>query len=176
MNNDVTVDEVPGAQHIRTDRLLLRPFTDEEIQAVIDGVHLTHFGPGFPLGETVDQLTDIAQAGGFFFTETMYSPLACVEVSTGQVVGSTGFAAAPIDGTLEVMGFLAPESRRQGFATEGLAALIGLAFHDPGVTKIRASVPKGHPHIHHLLTAAGFKRTETVGPETEYQLKRAWIT
>ncbi|MDO5619241.1 GNAT family N-acetyltransferase [Kocuria sp.] len=162
----------PGAQHVRTERLLLRPFTAEEIEAVIDGVSLEHFAQGFPIPESVDQLKDIAQAGGYFFTETMYSALACIEVETGLVIGSTGFAAAPIEGALEIVGFLAPESRRRGFAAEGLAALTALAFADSHVTVIRASVPQDNQHIEDLLVDAGFTKSEAVGPEAEYRMNR----
>lgn len=162
----------PDAQEVRTTRLLMRPFTEEEIEAVIDGVSLDHFATGFPIPESVDQLKDIAQAGGFFFTETMYSPLACVELTSGQVIGSTGFAAAPIDGALEVVGFLAPASRRHGYGAEGLAALTTLAFEDPEVSTIRASVPEDNEHIEELLEKAGFSKVDSVGPEAEYRISR----
>ncbi|MDO4253726.1 MAG: GNAT family protein [Kocuria sp.] len=162
----------PEAREIHTPRLLLRPFTTEEVDAVVDGVRLKHFAPGFPVPETVDQLKEIAQAGEFFFTETMYSPLACLELASGTLIGSTGFAAPPFEGALEVVGFLAPEKRRQGFATEGLTALINLAFTDPNVMVLRASVPHNDGYIEELLTRAGFSKTDTVGPETEYRMSR----
>lgn len=162
----------PAARHVRTARLLMRPFTEEEIEAVIDGVSLDHFANGFPIPESVDQLKEIAQAGGFFFTETMYSPLACVELESDLVIGSTGFAAAPIDGALEVVGFLAPASRSHGYGAEGLAALTTLAFEDPEVSTVRASVPEDNQHIERLLERAGFTKVASTGPEAEFQLNR----
>lgn len=162
----------PGAQEVRTSRLLMRPFTEEEIEAVIDGVSLEHFAMGFPIPESVDQLKDIAQAGGFYFTETLYSPLACVELTSGLVIGSTGFASAPLDGALEVVGFLAPASRRQGYGAEGLAALTSLAFEDAQVSTVRASVPQDNDHIEELLEKAGFIKVDSAGPETEYRIDR----
>ncbi|KAA9394364.1 GNAT family N-acetyltransferase [Kocuria coralli] len=167
------LQEYPEAREVRTDRLLMRPFTTAEIEAVVDGVSLEHFANGFPIPESVDQLKDIARSGGFFFMETMYSPLACVEIDTGLVIGSTGFAAAPIDGALEIVGFLAPSRRRRGYASEGLQPLVDLAFENPEVTVVRASVPQDNAHIEALLGDAGFERTDTVGPESEYRRFRS---
>lgn len=161
------------AQELRTERLLLRPFTETEIEAVIDGVALEHFADGFPIPESIDQLKDIAQSGGFFFTETMYSPLACVEIETNKIIGSTGFAGAPIDGSLEIVGFLAPNSRRRGYAGEGLPELIKLAFEDPNVGVVRASVPTDSDHIEDILVSAGFQPAETSGPEAEFRFFRS---
>lgn len=169
---DQTDHVTPAAREIRTRRLLMRPFTAEEIEAVIDGVSLEHFAIGFPIPESVDQLKNIAQAGGYFFTETLYSPLACIELESGLVVGSTGFAALPVDGALEVVGFLAPDRRRRGYAAEGLAALTSLAFEDPKVDTVRASVPEDNGHIEDLLEKAGFTKVASVGPEAEYRRSR----
>lgn len=164
--------EPPQAHEVRTERLVMRPFTEDEITAVIDGVHLDHFAEEFPIPETVDQLRDVAQAGGYYFTETLYSPLACIELESEKVIGSTGFASAPIDGALEIVGFLVPDRRRMGFAAEGLRSLITLAFEDPEVSVVRASVPENSAHIEDLLKASGFTVAETVGPETEYRCER----
>lgn len=157
---------------LETDRLLLRPFTAEELDAVAAGESAPHFAGGFPAAEDVDFARESLLAGGYFFTESFYARMAVVEKATGQVVGTAGFVGPPIDDELEVVGSLTPERRDQGYAQEGITALLGVAFTDPAVTGVRASVPADNAPAAQVLVAVGFVQREGPGLETDYVLPR----
>ncbi|OLT06769.1 hypothetical protein BJF77_15425 [Kocuria sp. CNJ-770] len=157
---------------LETDRLLLRPFTAGELEAVAAGEAVEHFAAGFPGPEDRDFARESLLAGGYFSTESVYAPLAVLEKASGQVVGAAGFVGPPIDAELEVVGSLTADRRNQGYAREAIAALLGVAFADPSVTAVRASVPEGNAPAAQVLVAAGFLRREGPGPEIDYVLPR----
>ena len=157
---------------LETERLLLRPFTAEELDAVAAGEHGAHFAHGFPTAEDMDFARESLMAGGYFFTESVYARMAVVEKSTGEIVGTAGFVGPPIDDELEIVGSLAADRRNLGYAQEGITALLGVAFADPAVTGVRASVPGDNAPAAQVLIAAGFVHRETPGPEVDYVLPR----
>lgn len=157
---------------LETDRLLLRPFTAEELDAVAAGETAPHFASGFPAAADVDFARESLLAGGYFFTESVYARMAVVEKATGQVVGTAGFVGPPIDDELEVVGSLTPAHRDRGYAQEGIAALLQVAFTHASVTGVRASVPEDNAPAAQALVAAGFVRRESPGLETDYFLPR----
>lgn len=157
---------------LETERLLLRPFTAEELDAVASGEHADHFTRGFPTAEDMDFARESLMAGGYFFTESVYARMAVLEKSTGVVVGTAGFVGPPIDDELEIVGSLAADHRNRGYAQEGLTALLGVAFTDRSVTGVRASVPGDNDPAAQVLLAAGFVHREAPGPETDYFLPR----
>lgn len=166
------LDTLPPAPVLETDRLLLRPFTAEELDAVAAGEPQEQFAPGFPTPEDVDFARESLVAGGYFFTETVYARMAVVEKSSGQVVGTAGFVGPPIDDELEVVGSLSARRRGLGYAAEGLEALLRVAFADPAVRGVRASVPADNAPAEQTLRAAGFVHRPTPGLETDYVLPR----
>jgi ribosomal-protein-alanine N-acetyltransferase len=157
---------------LETERLLIRPFTVEELDAVAAGEPLEHFAPGFPTAEDVDFARESLQAGGYFFTESVYARMAIVEKESGLVVGTAGFVGPPIDAELEIVGSLAADRRNRGYAQEGLEALVQVAFADTAVARVRASVPADNPPAEQVLLAAGFVFRESPGVETDYFLPR----
>ncbi len=157
---------------LETDRLLLRPFTAEELDAVAAGEAEEHFAAGFPGPQDVDFARESLLAGGYFFTESVYARLAVLEKASGQVVGSAGFVGPPIDAELEVVGSLTADRRNRGYAQEAIAALLRVAFADPSVAAVRASVPEDNAPAEQVLVAAGFVREESPGVEVDYVLPR----
>lgn len=166
------LEALRSAPVLETERLLLRPFTAEELDAVAAGEAAAHFAHGFPSAEDMDFARESLMAGGYFFTESVYARLAVVEKSTGEVVGTAGFVGPPIDDELEIVGSLAADRRNRGYAQEGVTALRDVAFRDPAVTGIRASVPGDNAPAEQVLVAAGFVRRGTPGLETDYFLPR----
>lgn len=166
------LDALRPAPVLETERLVLRPFTAEELDAVAAGEPLAHFADGFPTAEDMDFARESLVAGGYFFTESVYARLAILEKESGQVVGTAGFVGPPIDDELEVVGSLAADRRNRGYAQEGLEALVRVAFTDPAVAGVRASVPTDNAPAEQVLVAAGFERRETPGLETDYFLPR----
>jgi ribosomal-protein-alanine N-acetyltransferase len=157
---------------LETERLLLRPFTAEELDAVAAGEPAEHFADGFPTAEDMDFARESLVAGGYFFTESFYARMAVIEKGSGQVIGTAGFVGPPIDDELEVVGSLAAGHRNHGYAQEGIGALLRIAFTDPAVTGVRASVPGDNAPAEQVLVAAGFVHRETPGLETDYFLPR----
>lgn len=155
-----------------TDRLILRPFTVAELDAVAAGEPLEHFAAGFPTAEDMDFAREALMSGGFFSTESSYAQQAVVEKDTGQIVGTAGFVGPPIDDELEVVGSLTAGRRGRGYAREALEALLRTAFADPSVSGVRASVPGDNAPAEQVLVTAGFVQRETPGLETDYFLPR----
>ena len=157
---------------LETERLVIRPFTAEELDAVAAGEPVAHFADGFPTVEDMDFARESLLAGGYFFTESVYARMAIVEKDSGQIVGTAGFVGPPIDDELEIVGSLAAGRRNRGYAREGLEALVRVAFTDPAVAGVRASVPEDNAPAEQVLVAAGFRHRETPGLETDYFLPR----
>jgi RimJ/RimL family protein N-acetyltransferase len=66
---------------------------------------------------------------------------AAVDASSGAVVGHAGFHGPPDErGMVEVAYSVAPEWRRQGYATAMLAAALAWASSQPEVSIVRASI------------------------------------
>lgn len=169
------LDELPGAEPpapIVTQRLELRPFTRDELEAVASGTSLPHFARGFPSAQNQDWARDALAAGEHFFTESRCAQRAVVERSSGQVIGAAGFTGPAMDHELEVEGSLVPQHRGQGLATEGLRALLEEAFEDPDVRAVQASVPTGEHPAHHVLARCGFQPLPSDGSEDSYRLPR----
>ncbi|GGG49299.1 GNAT family acetyltransferase [Kocuria dechangensis] len=157
---------------LETERLLIRPFTAEELDAVAAGEPAEHFAAGFPAAEDMDFARESLLAGGYFFTESVYARMAIVEKETGEIVGTAGFVGPPIDDELEVVGSLTADRRNRGYAQEGLDALLRVAFADAAVHGVRASVPGDNTPAEQVLIALGFVQRETPGLETDYFLPR----
>lgn len=169
------LDELPGAEPpapIVTQRLELRPFTRDELEAVAAGNGMPHFAQGFPSAQNQDWARDALAAGEHFFTESRCAQRAVVERSSGQVVGAAGFAGPAMDHELEVEGSLVPQLRCQGLASEALRALLEEAFEDPDVRAVQASVPTGEHPAHHVLARCGFQPVPSDGSEDSYRLPR----
>lgn len=164
--------DVPGElnpeQLIRTERLLLRLFTQEELDAIADLVDLAQFAQGFPTPEDQDWARTALDAGCYFFTETMYSMFAVVNTASDQIIGMAGFVGPPIDNELEVVGSVAPNYQREGYGNEALPHLVELAFRNPQVKAVTASVPWGNEPARKLLLNNGFSEYPSGGFEATY--------
>lgn len=165
-------EELDSAPRIRTERLLLRPFTLDELQAAADGSPYPQFAPGFPSPEDRDWAQGALDAGSHFFTETIYSTFAVVDAASSQIIGMGGFMGPPIDSELEVVGSVVAKRQNEGFASEVLPQLVKLAFDDPQVTAVNASVPWGNEPAARVLLKAGFSERDSSGAETDYVYPR----
>ncbi|GAA4705184.1 MULTISPECIES: GNAT family N-acetyltransferase [Kocuria] len=164
---DVSEELSPG-RSIRTERLVLRPFTQDELEAIADRADLAQFAQGFPTPEDQDWAHTALDAGSYFFTETMYSMFAVVDAASGQVIGMAGFVGPPIDHELEVVGSVIPGRQNEGYADEVLPYLVELAFQNPQVKAVNASVPWGNEPARKLLLKNGFSECPSDGFEATY--------
>jgi RimJ/RimL family protein N-acetyltransferase len=94
-------------------------------------------------------------------------------VAGGELVGSAGFFGPPDEsGTVEIGYEVAPEQRRQGYATETATALATWAIAQEGVRRIVAAPLPDNFASQRVLEHAGFRRTGTRGDELLYELSR----
>ena len=97
------------------------------------------------------------------------------EDGSRRVIGSIGFHAPPDEsGQVEVGYRVEPEYRRQGVATEVVAALFEWAWREHGVTRFRASTAPDNVASQAVLARFGFRRTgvqmdEYDGPELVFE-------
>lgn len=95
-----------------------------------------------------------------------------VEPVLKVLVGSGGFKSAPdANGVVEIGCEIAPDYRRQGYATEALRGLIRYAFSRSGVSAVEAhSLPRKSPQSG-LLRTLGMKN---VGEATDAAAGKVW--
>jgi RimJ/RimL family protein N-acetyltransferase len=148
---------------IETDRLQLIPWP----RAALDLPSLAReLGVGVPEGWRPD-VTDILPAA-----PPPFGPYAVV--AGDELVGSAGFFGPPGEsGTVEIGYEVAPESRRQGYASETAAALVTWALAQEGVRRIIAAPLPENVASQRVLENAGFSRIGTRGEELLYEISRA---
>ncbi len=125
---------------IETARLLLRPFTMEDVQAyaaIRANPRVMRFFP--PTGETP---TESARrlVGHFMghWRDTGYGPWAALDKSSGRFLGHLGLRFLPEFGETEVLYMLDDAVWGRGYATEGAAAARDFAFDRLGLKRIMA--------------------------------------
>jgi RimJ/RimL family protein N-acetyltransferase len=79
---------------------------------------------------------------------------------TGEPVGAGGTAPAG-DGALFLGYSIWPRHQKRGYASEAVRALCVHALAQPGVQRIRATIPVGHVASERVAAAAGLERVGT---------------
>jgi RimJ/RimL family protein N-acetyltransferase len=166
---------------LKTDRLDLVQLDHASIQAWIsrDGKKLYELtGARFPepvdapplfdsdLPRILDTLLDGRTAGPWLF----------VLRETQEPVGAGGTAAMG-DGTLFLGYSVWPRHQRHGYATEAAIALCEHGMSQPGVKRIRATIPVGHRASERVAERAGLKQVgrdfdPDVGPVGVFERSR----
>jgi RimJ/RimL family protein N-acetyltransferase len=113
------------------------------------------YAPGYPLPDTRDgvglYLRHRDRVYGFHFVVRREDEL---------VIGEIGFVAPPRRGVVTIGYAIVPSARRQGYATEAIAALTAWSLAQPDVDHVRAqTLPDNEPSIRALLSA-GFEEDE----------------
>ncbi|MFJ6696573.1 GNAT family N-acetyltransferase [Streptomyces sp. NPDC091272] len=143
---------MPLVADLPTDRLLLRAWTPEEIDAVIAGKHLAHWAQDYPT-EGDQSLSGLFAENPDWYGE--YGHRQIVERGSGQVVGAIGLFWPPTDGEIEFGYGVAPSRRRRGYASEAARALVAHALGAPGVHTVYAKVSLDNPASARVLEKAG---------------------
>lgn len=100
-----------------------------------------------------------------------------VDADIGQMVGSGGYASAPIDRVIEIGYEVAPAHRRRGVATAAAARLVQQAFDSGEVDAVTAHTLAGDNPSTGVLQHLGFvKVAELADPDVgmtwEWRLRR----
>jgi RimJ/RimL family protein N-acetyltransferase len=158
-----------------TPRIRLRPFSPEELLALIEGL---------PQAEARMQLR-VAEGLREFFVSGEVSPdwlvllrasrvadpwihgFAVVDLDSEAVIGTAGFKGPPDhEGMVEIAYGIVPAYEGRGFATEAAAALVTFAFTDHRVRLIRAHTLPTPNASTSVLTKCQFNRVgEIVDPD-----------
>ncbi|MGW0551421.1 GNAT family N-acetyltransferase [Streptomyces altiplanensis] len=150
-----------------TDRLVLRPWSPDELAAVLSDTRLPHWAEDFPAeGDRV--------IAGFLAEHpeglNAYGHRKVVERAGDLVVGSIGLFWPPSDGSVEV-GYGIVESRRgRGYASEATRALVEYALTAaPGVHTVQAGVELSNPASVRVLEKAGLERWSDDGTVARFR-------
>ncbi|MFD0418617.1 GNAT family N-acetyltransferase [Streptomyces sp. NPDC127108] len=143
------------ATGLTTDRLVLRPWTPDELAAVVGDSRRADWAPDFPAEG------DRVIAG--FLTEhpeglSPYGHRLVAERDSGLVVGSIGLFWPPSDGAIEIGYGIVGSRRGRGYASEATRALAGFALTAPGVDAVYANVELSNPASVRVLEKAGLRR------------------
>jgi ribosomal-protein-alanine N-acetyltransferase len=93
--------------------------------------------------------------------------------ASGEAVGFAGFTGAPDDEGTVMLGYsVYPAWQRQGFAAEAASALTAWALAQPGVRRVRATIPPGQVASQRVAARAGLRRVDRV--ETEEGPLEVW--
>lgn len=94
-----------------------------------------------------------------------------VDAATGQLLGSGGYAAPPVDCTVEIGYEVAPEFRGRGFGTAAARALIERAVASGEVDHVVAHTLPGPNASTRVLQALGF---EIVTEQQDHEVGTVW--
>jgi GNAT superfamily N-acetyltransferase len=134
---------------LETPRLRLHALTVEEGAALHEAGRVDGFeyAEGYPLPDTHDGV-------GLFVKHGVvdYGFHLIVRRDDGQVIGEIGFVGPPHRGSVTIGYAVVPAARRQGYATEAVAALTAWAIGQPEVGEVKAqTLPDNEPSIRALL-------------------------
>jgi ribosomal-protein-alanine N-acetyltransferase len=97
-----------------------------------------------------------------------------VQTSARLLVGDMGFHGPPNEQcTVEIGYSIVPASRRQGYASEGVQALIAWAFAQPQVQRIIARCAPDNIASRRILEKAGLRQVGEAGEMLHWELYRA---
>ena len=150
-------------------RLRLHALTVEEAESLEAGglPEDWAYAPGYPMPDTRDGVGLYLRHGnreyGFHFV---------VRREDARVIGEIGFVGPPRDGAVMIGYAIVPTARRQGYATEAIAAVTEWSLGQYEVETVRAqTLPDNEASIRALLRA-GFEEDEP-GPKTRRFVRSA---
>ncbi|WP_433257704.1 GNAT family N-acetyltransferase [Streptosporangium sp. CA-135522] len=145
----------PVGTDLTTDRLILRTWTLDEVDAVLKGARSARWAEDFP-AEGDHVIVGLFSQYPAWLGE--YGHRQIIERDSGLVVGSIGLFWPPGDGTLEIGYGVVASRRSRGYASEATRALTEFAFTAPGVHTVYANVELSNPPSIRVLEKAGFQR------------------
>jgi RimJ/RimL family protein N-acetyltransferase len=128
----------------RTERLVLRPFTAEDLDAFMamhSDPEVVRYVPYPPLSrdQAIERLRFIATMTAID-DESQNLRLAAVLPETGEVIGDVSLWSSARDRLQGEMGFVVnPRFHRQGYASEAAAELLRIGFEEAGLHRVTAN-------------------------------------
>ena len=149
-----------------SERLILRPWTSAEAQAVVEDSRHPSWAADFPAEG------DGVIAGLLGSNPDWLSPFGhrlIIERSTSEVVGSLGLFWPPSDGQVEIGYGVVPSRQGRGYASEATAALTEFALSLDDVDTVHANVEHTNPASARVLEKAGFSRYDSTDELISYR-------
>ena len=112
---------------VRTDRLDLPLYSAEDLAAMLEGRRLPGWVEGYPREDDLDIARHVSSLPEPSDRDRRWLPRHVVVREVGLAVGSLGFFGPPQDGVVEIGYGLVESARRQGYASEAVAALVSAA-------------------------------------------------
>ncbi|MDL5205760.1 GNAT family N-acetyltransferase [Streptomyces sp. ALI-76-A] len=141
-----------------TDRLVLRPWSGDDVTAVLHGTRLAHWAEDFPAEGDRVIAGLLAEHPEWLGT---YGHRLVVERHGGRVIGSAGLFWPPTQGALEIGYGIVATRRGHGYAAEATRALTEFALTAPEVHTVLATVETTNPASVRVLHKAGFRQVGT---------------
>ncbi len=144
---------------IETERLLLRPFTLDDVPAyaaIRAKPEVMRFFPATDEAPEVGALRVIAHFMGHW-RDPGYGPWAAIEKSSGRLIGHMGLRYMPEFGETEILYILDSTVWRRGLATEGAAASRDHAFDAVGLDRVMAIALPGNVASTGVMTKIGMR-------------------
>ncbi|MFI9076280.1 GNAT family N-acetyltransferase [Streptomyces sioyaensis] len=156
-----------AAPDLRTERLLLRPWSDGDLAAVLDGTRQPHWAADFPAdGDRVIA----GYTAGHPSARGACGQRQILERESGLVVGAIGLFWPPADGSVEFGYGIVPSRRGRGYASEAARALVAFAFTAPGVRTVGAKIERSNPASGRVLEKAGLERWSSDATYVRFRL------
>jgi [ribosomal protein S5]-alanine N-acetyltransferase len=164
-------------------RLDLPPLTIAALEALIAGDRPaleTVTGARFPeplaapplMDDALPHFRDVLLASP---DDGSWGPYLLVLREFGEAVGSAGFTGPPDDTGAVTLGYsVYPVFQRQGIASEAAEALASWALTQPGVRRVRATIPPEHVASQRVAARAGFLRTGRVEDDPDEGPVEVW--
>jgi RimJ/RimL family protein N-acetyltransferase len=150
------------AAEIETERLRLRPFQVDDLEAFVS----YRSDPEVARYQSWDRTYSMADAEAFLASQRglefgqlgEWLQLAIVERSTGTIRGDCAVrVVSDQPSTAEVGVTLAPSSQGQGLASEALTAVVTTLFDQLGIHRVFAQTDDRNVPVHRLLERLGFR-------------------
>jgi RimJ/RimL family protein N-acetyltransferase len=147
---------------IRTERLLLRPFSEPDLPAFAayradpDVARFQSWEPGFGLADAREFLAD--QRGLGLGARGSWVQLAVVDASDGTLLGDVASCVSPTGPASAEIGLtFSPAARGRGYATEAVAAVVDALITEHDVHRVHAECDERNAAAHAVLGRLGFR-------------------
>lgn len=150
---------MPAPSAIETERLLLRPFTLDDVPAyaaIRAKPKVMRFFPAADEAPEVGALRVITHFIGHW-QDPGYGPWAVIEKASGRLIGHLGLRYMPEFGETEILYILDDTVWRRGLASEGAAAARDHAFDMLGLDRVMSIAVPGNVASTGVMTKIGLK-------------------
>ena len=154
-------------EYLRTDRLVLRNFTADDVDALVDldsDPEVMHYVTGGRPTSRAEIVTDFLPAFLSYYNRFAgFGFWAVEDRATGEFLGWFHLRPAPEDAPDEVeLGYRLRRSVwGRGYATEGSRALVAKAFTQLGVQRVHAETMAVHTASRTVMERAGLRHVRT---------------